>query len=47
MEKLFYTNSNQLYDPFMSQPLPYVEKRFDKNVSLEYIKDTKNNSENG
>ena len=46
-EKIVYIYSNSLYGHSMSQPLPYDEIKFDKNVELEDIMNTPDDSDIG
>ena len=46
-EKILYIDANNLYGHSMSQPLPYDEIEFDKNVKLEEILNTPNDSDIG
>ena len=45
--KILYKDANNLYGLSMSQPLPYDEIKFDKNVKLEDIKNTPDDSDIG
>ena len=43
-KKIFYIDANNFYDHSMSQMLPYDEIKFDRNVALEDILNTPNDS---
>ena len=47
IEKILYVDANNLYGHSMSQPLPYDEIKFDKNVELEDILNTPDTSDIG
>ena len=46
-KKILYIDANNLYGHSMSEPLPYNEIKFDKNVKLEDILNTTNDSDIG
>ena len=46
-KKILYIDSNNLYGHSMSQPLPYDKIEFDKNVKLEDILNTPDDSDIG
>ena len=46
-KKILYGDANNLYGHSMSQSLPYDEIKFDKNVKLEDILNTPDDSDNG
>ena len=46
-KKISYIDANNLYDHSMSQPLPYDEIKFDKNIKLEEILNTPDDSDIG
>ena len=46
-KKILYKDANNLYDHFMSQPLPYDENKFDKNNKLDDILNTPDDSDIG
>ena len=46
-KKIFYRDAINLYGHSMSQPLPYDENKFDKNVKLEDISSTPDDSDIG
>ena len=46
-KKILYIDANNLYGHSMSQPLPYDEIKFDKNVKLEDILNTPDDSDIG
>ena len=46
-KKILYVDANNLYGHSMSQPLPYDETKFDKNVKLEDILNTPDDSDIG
>ena len=46
-KKILYIDANNRYGLFMSQPLPYDEIKFDKNVKLEDILNTPDDSDIG
>ena len=43
-KKLLYIDANNIYGHSMSQPLPYDEIKFDRNVKLEKILNTPDDS---
>ena len=43
-EKILYVDANKMYGCAMSESLPYDEVKFDRNVKLEKISDTSNDS---
>ena len=45
--KILYADANNLYGHSMSEPLPYDEIKFDKNVKLEDILNTLDDSDIG
>ena len=45
--KILYVDANNLYGHSMSQPIPYDEIKFDKNVKLEDILNTPDDSDTG
>ena len=46
-KKIFYMDANNMYSHSMSQPLPYDEIKFNKNVKLEDILKTPDDSDLG
>ena len=46
-KKILYTDANNLYGHSMSEPLPYDEIKFDKNVELEDVLNTPDDSDIG
>ena len=46
-KEIFHIDANNLYGHSMSQPLPYDEIKFDKNVELEEILNTPDDSDIG
>ena len=46
-KKILYIDANKLYGHSVSQPLPYDEIKFDKNVKLEDILNTPDDSDIG
>ena len=46
-KKILYVDANKLCGHSMSQPLPFDEPKFDKNVKLEDILNTPDDSNNG
>ena len=46
-KKILYINANNLYGHSMSQPLPYDEIKFDRNVKLKDILNTADNNDIG
>ena len=46
-KKILYADANNLYGHSMSQPLPYDETKFDKNVKLKDILSTPDDSDIG
>ena len=46
-KKIFYADANKLHGHSMTQPLPYGEIKFDKNVKLEKILNTPDDSDIG
>ena len=47
IRKILYIDANNLYGQSMSEPLPYDETKSDKNVKLEYILNTPDDSDIG
>ena len=46
-EKIKYIDANNLYGHYLSQPLPYDEMKFERNVCLNEILNTLDNSDVG
>ena len=46
-KKILYIDSNNLYGHSMSQPLPYDEIKFDRNVKLEDVLNTPDDTDTG
>ena len=44
-EKILYVDANNLYDHSISQPFPYHEIKFDRNVKLEDLLNTPNDND--
>ena len=46
-KKILYTDANNLYGHRMSQPLPFDESKFDKNITSEDILNTPDDGDIG